>query len=158
MRRTLLVLALGAVLLVPSLALAQSAGGPVRVQQDPGLLTACNQTNTGTGAGNTSVAASLSPGGGNYVYVCQIDIEIGANAAVTGAAVVQACTTAGLAVNLVFAADNSTLTIGQLKVQPYYFAQPLKTAAPGTAFSVTCSGLQSTQTVRVNLAGYYNNQ
>jgi hypothetical protein len=158
MRRTLLALALGALLLVPSLAFAQSAGGPVRVQQDPGMLTACNQFATATGAGNTSVAPSLNPGGGNYVYVCMIDIEVGANAAVTGAGVVQGCVTAGLSTNLTFSVDNSTLTAGQLKVQPYYFAQPLKTSSPGTTFTVTCSGLQSTQTVRVNLSGYFNNQ
>lgn len=154
MRKLLLVLAL-ALLACP--AWAQQSGSPTRVQQDPQMLTACNQTATATGAGNTSVVATLAPGGGNYVYICMIEVEIGANGAVTGAAVVQACTTAGLATNLVFEGDNSSLTTGQVKIQPYYFAQPLKTSAPGTSFTVTCSGLQSTQTVRVNLAGYYNN-
>jgi hypothetical protein len=131
------------------------ANAQAPTQQVPTRLDAASSFATATGAGNTTVTATLTPPGGQYVYVTFIDIEIGANAAVTGAAVVQACVTTGLATNMTFEGDNSTLTTGQVKLQPYPFNVPLKTSSAGTAFSVQCSGLQSTQTMRVNVGGYF---
>lgn len=142
--------ALCAAVAAPSQVLAQAA--PVKI--DPSRGDACNAFATATGAGNTSVAATLTPTGGNSVYICAIDIEVGANAAVTGGAVVQACVTTGLPTNLTFAPNNTTLVIGDTRYQTYNYASPLKAAA-GAAFVLTCSGLQSTQTLRVNVAGYF---
>lgn len=143
---------LGLILCLFALSASAQVGPPVtqtRTRQDVGVL-----QNSATGAGNTTVTATLTPNTGQFIYVTMIEIEVGANAAVTGAAVVQACATTNLASNLTFEVDNSSLTVGQVKVQPYYFATPLKTAAMTTAFTVVCSGLQSTQTLRVNIAGY----
>jgi hypothetical protein len=148
--RKFLFLALALLALVPVTAYAQATS----TQQSASRLDACNASATATGAGNTSVVATLTPTGGNSVYVCFIDIEVGANAAVTGGAVVQACVTTGLSTNLTFAPNNTTLVIGDVRPQSYSFASPIKGAA-GAAFALTCSGLQSTQTLRINIIGYY---
>ena len=125
------------------------------IQQSPTRLDACTSLATATGAGNTTVTATLSPPAGQYVYICSIEFQVGGNAAVTGAAVVQACVTSGLSTNITFEADNSTLTAGQVKEFFYGLPIPWKSAQAGTAFSLACSGLQSTQTLRVNLTGYF---
>lgn len=151
MRKQLLTIAaLFVALLAPSLAFAQATS----VQQSASRLDGCNAMATATGAGNTSVVATLTPTGGNSVYLCWVDIEVGANAAVTGGAVVQACVTTGLPTNLTFAPNNTTLVIGDVRSQTFNFTNPIKAAA-GAAFVLTCSGLQSTQTLRVNIAGYF---
>lgn len=150
MRKLLPSLALLAALLVPSLAFAQATS----VQQSGQRLDACNALATATGAGNTSVVATLTPTGGNSVYLCWLDIEVGANAAVTGGAVVQACVTTGLSTNLTFAPNNTTLVIGDVRSQTFNFTNPVKAAA-GAALVLTCTGLQSTQTLRVNMVGYF---
>src|SRR5262249_2421201 len=139
-----------ALALAPLPALAQQS---FQFQQSPSRLDAAVIFNSATGAGNTTVTATLTGNAQGSIYVTMIEIEVGANAAVTGAGVVQACTTSGLSSNLTFEGDNSSLTTGQVKQFSVPLNSPLK-ANPATNFSVACSGLQSTQTVRVNIGGY----
>jgi len=153
MKKILQNLLLAALLAVTGVRLAMAAG-EVPVQPIGTRLDAGTATCTGTGAGNTTVTCTITGQSGVSIYLTFFDIEIGANAAVTGAGVIQACVTTGLVNNMTFAADNSSLTTGQLRAQPYNLATPIKWPA-GVSAVISCSGLQSTQTVRVNAAGYY---
>jgi hypothetical protein len=157
----------GGIVIGGLLATAVSLGVAHAQQQVPGAtpvqsfqpLYACDQTFTATGAGNTTVTATSGAQNGKYFYVCHIDITEVANAAVTGAAGPQpTCTTSNLANNLTWWGDNGALTIGQMKpvIALVFGVVPLKTLQPGTAFTVACSGGQSTQSVRVNLSGFFN--
>ncbi len=120
----------------------------------------CNQTATATSAGNGSAAVSFAAVPGQAFYICSIYISEVANAAVTGAAgPAPIFTTAGLQNNLVWWGDNSSLTVGQLKVVTdvtYPFGQVK--AIPNTTFSITNSAGQSTQNVRINVTGFYGPQ
>jgi len=122
------------------------------VQQYP-----CNQQQTATSAGNGAAAVTFAAQSGSAFYICSIYISEIANAAVTGAAgPAPLFTTAGLQNNLVWWGDNSSLTIGQLKVitDVVYPLGQVK-SLPNTAFSITNSGGQSTQNVRINVTGFY---
>jgi hypothetical protein len=117
----------------------------------------CNQTTTATGAANTAVTATLTPPAGQYLYICSIDIQETANAAVTGAAgPAPVFTTTNLPTNLVWWGNNATqgtgLNTGVLQVV-YPFL--LKTATAGTAFTIVTSAGQSTNSVRINVSGFF---
>jgi hypothetical protein len=128
--------------------------GQTPVQQGQPLFT-CNQQATATGAGNTAVTATLNPGSLSC-YICSVHVVEVANAAVTGAGgPAPIFTTTGLATNLVWWGDNSSLTTGQQKlvvdeVYPWF----LKTA-PGVPFAVVTSAGQSTQSVRIDVTGFF---
>ena len=135
----------------------QPIPGATAIQQFPPLY-ACDQTATATGAANTAVTASIPAQNGKYIYVCHVDIFEVANAAVTGAAgPAPIFTTTNLATNLVWWGDNATQGTGWQKqiTNNTWNTIPLKTAAPGTAFTVVTSAGQSTQSDRINISAFY---
>ncbi len=137
-------------LLLAPLASAQQA-----TQQSGQDLKAAVLEATATGAANTAVTPSIAAVTGQCLYVTDIYIAIVANAAVTGAAgPAPIFTTTGLPTNLVWWGDNSSLTIGQLKVvTDKHFANPLKVIA-STAFTIVTSAGQATENVRINVLAY----
>jgi hypothetical protein len=130
---------------------------PVGVQQSPQHLDAAQIECTATGAGNTTVTCTLgaSVASNQSVYVTNCTAHEVANAAVTGAAAPAGLlTTTGLPTNLIWWADNATQTIGwQKEVMKELWPTGLKTLA-GTQFTIAETGGQSTQTFRINCAGY----
>jgi hypothetical protein len=151
--RTLVVLLLIA---LPWAANAQQSSG-VLVQQNATRLDACNVTTTATGAANTAVTATITVPAGQHFYVCYIHIAQAANAAVTGAAgPAPIFTTTNLQTNLVWWGNNATQGTGLYTlVTDSTFGFPLKTLTPGTAFTIVTSAGQSTNSVRINVAGYF---
>ena len=165
MRRTVTLLA--ASLLWATAAFAQQTGAtggnpapagvtPVQPYQ---FAVACDQAFTATGAGNTTVTlTSGTPPAGTVFYVCTLDITEIANAAVTGAAgPAEVCTTTNLINNMTWWGENGTLTTGQMKplIVQNWLPLALKSVTPGTAFTVACSGGQSTYNVRANMTGFF---
>lgn len=144
-------LALG---LLPARAVAQAIA--TRIQADPQHLDAATLTCTGTGAGNTSVTCTLTPPAGQFVYVHTCTVHEVANAAITGAAgPAGLLTTTNLPTNMIWWTDNATQGTGwQKEVMKEVWPNGLKTAAAGTAFVLTQTGGQSTQTVRINCTGW----
>lgn len=146
------------VLLLAVSALAQQLyPGATPIQQAQPLY-ACNQTATATGAANTAVTATLTPPAGQYVYICSIDITEAANAAVVAAAgPAPIFTTTNLPVNLVWWGDNGTFGTGAMKAVYVnnWNTIPLKSNSPGTAFTIVTSAGQSTESVRINVTGFY---
>lgn len=125
------------------------------VQQDAQDLKAAALQNTATGAANTAVTATIGAYVGGCIYVTDIHISQAANAAVTGAAgPAPIFTTTGLATNLVWWGDNSTVITGVQKVVlDHHFTNPLK-VNPSTAFTIVTSAGQSTHNVRINVLAY----
>ena len=119
----------------------------------------CNQTATATGAATTAAAVTvtLTPPDRQFVYICSIDITEVANAAVTGdAGPAPLFTTTNLDTNLVWVGDNATQGTGWSKqVLSQVYAIPLRTATAGTAFTIVTSAGQSTQSVRINIVGFF---
>lgn len=140
----------------PVMVAAQSSTG-VSVQASPTMLNACSAQNTATGAANTAVTATLTPPSGQYVYLCYVHISQVANAAVTGAAgPAPIFTTTNLPTNMVWWGNNATQGTGLYTlVTDSPFGFPVKAAAPGTAVTVVTSAGQSTNSVRINIAGYF---
>jgi hypothetical protein len=144
------------VLMLSSSAWAQSSGAII--QQNATRADACTAESTATSAGNAVSTVTLQPPAGQFVYVCSIYIAEVANAAVTGAAgPLPIFTSTGLTTNLIWWGDNSSLTIGQLvKIADSRFDYPLKTASPGTPFTIaTSGGGQSTYNTRMAITGYF---
>lgn len=117
----------------------------------------CNQTTSATGAANTAVTATLTPPAGQYVYICSIDIQEAANAAVTGAAgPAPVFTTTNLPTNLVWWGNNATQGTGaNTSVLAASYPNLLKAATAGTAFTIVTSAGQSTDSVRINITGFF---
>jgi hypothetical protein len=136
-----------------------SASAQVNVQQTPSRADACTAHSTATSASNAVSTVTLTPPAGQYVYVCYIYIAEIINATVTGAAgPLPIFTSTGLVTNLVWWGDNSsTLASGGLiKIADTKFDFPLKTATPGTAFTIGSSGTgQATSNTRMNISGYF---
>lgn len=134
----------------------QLVPGATQVQPVQALYN-CNQTATATGAANTAVTATLTPPAGQYLYICSIEIHEAANAAVTAAAgPAPIFTTTNLATNLVWWGNNGTQTTGQnTPVLAAYYPLLLKTAVTGTAFTIVTSAGQSTDSVRINVTGFF---
>ncbi len=147
---------LGAALLIAWPVQAQQSSG-VLVQQSATRLDACNVTTTATGAANTAVTATINVPAGQYFYLCYVYIGEAANAAVTGAAgPAPIFTTTNLQTNLVWWGNNATQGTGAFTlVTDSTFAFPIKTLTPGVAFTIVTSAGQSTDSVRINVAGYY---
>lgn len=127
-------------------------------QQSATTLTAAAVECTATGAGNTTVTCTLGPPpAGLYVYVTNCTAHQVANAAVTGAAgPAGVFTTTNLQTNLIWYADNATAGTGaRTEAMKELWPNGLKTAAPGTSFTLAQTGGQSTQTMRINCAGYF---
>lgn len=146
-----------AVLFPPIAAFAQvQAPGATYVQQAQPLFS-CNQTTTATGAANTAVTATLTPPSGQYVYICSIDIQEAANAAVTGAAgPAPVFTTTNLPTNLVWWGNNATQGTGQnTNVVSHDYPTFLKSATAGTAFTIVTSAGQAANSVRINLVAFF---
>lgn len=144
-------------LLVSLVLLASIAEAQVQVQNSATRLDACNVTGTATGAANTAVTVTITPPAGQYFYVCSIYIAQAANAAVTGAAgPAPIFTTTNLQTNLVWWGNNATQGTGLFTlVTDSTWAFPIKTQTPGTAFTLVTSAGQSTNSVRLNVAGYF---
>lgn len=142
-------------LVVPVFAQVQSPGATLVQQAQPYVT--CNQTNTATGAANTAVTATLTPPSGQYVYLCSIDIQEVANAAVTGAAgPAPIFTTTNLPTNLVWWGNNATQGTGQnTNVVSHDYPSYLKSSVAGTAFTIATSAGQSTDSVRINVAAFF---
>lgn len=134
----------------------QAQPGATAVQQAQPFYN-CNQTATATGAGNTTVTATLTPPAGQYVYICSINGQEVANAAITGAAgPAPILTSSGLPVNLIWWGDNSTQVTGwQKQIVDTVYPLLLKGNAPGTAVSVASTAGQATQNVRINITGFF---
>ena len=149
--------------LVAVLALvALMAGGvysQVLINQVGSDLRSCTAESTATAANNAVATVTLTPPAGQYVYICHIYIAEVINATVTGAAgPLPIMTSTGLSTNLVWWGDNSsTLGAGGLiKIADSRFGFPLKTASPGTAFTIASSGTgQSTSNIRMHISGYF---
>lgn len=148
-----------ALLLLAVSAWAQGTLGPMPaappVQSSPEFP--ITFTTTATGAANTAVTAT-APAGTGYFYLCYLHIVEVANAAVTGAAgPAPIFTTTNLPTNLVWWGDNATQGTGFQKVIIDAEFQPtcIKSALPNTATTVVTSAGQSTQSVRINLGGFY---
>jgi hypothetical protein len=141
-----------ALMLLPMLAEAQTV-----IQQSPTRLDACNVTATATGAANTAVTVTATPPAGQYFYLCWVWIGQAANAAVTGAAgPAPVYTTTNLPTNLVWWGNNATQLTGAFSlIVDSTFGFPIKTQSPGTAFTIVTSAGQSTNSVRINIAGYF---
>jgi hypothetical protein len=118
----------------------------------------CDQTFTATGVANTTVTLTAAAQSGMSFYLCSVDINTIANAAVTAAAgPAEVCATTNLINNLTWWGDNGTYTTGQLKpvIALAFGVVPVKTLQPGVAFTIACTGGQSTYNVRVNVTGFY---
>jgi hypothetical protein len=139
---------------------SQSTTMPTPVQNSPWELRAINTGCTATGAGNTSVVCTITAPSSYYIYVSNCTVHEVANAAVTGAAgPAGVITTAGLGTNYVWWSENGTLTTGQWKeVMKEQWGFGLKTVAPGTNFTLTWSGGQATESVRINCMAWTNPQ
>lgn len=141
------------------LLLASQASAQVLTNQSPSDLRSCTAESTATAASNAVATVTLTPPAGQYVYICSIYIAEVINATVTGAAgPLPIMTTTGLQTNLVYWGDNSqTLGAGGLiKIADSRFGFPMKTASPGTAFTIGSSGTgQSTSNIRMTITGYY---
>jgi hypothetical protein len=151
----LALLAAGA-LYQPIQTLAQSVIA-TRTQPDSQHLDAATIGCTATGAGNTTVTCTLGPPpAGQFVYVSNCTVHEVANAAITGAAAPAGLlTTTNLSTNLIWWTDNATQGTGwQKEVMKEQWANGLKTAQPGTSFTIAQTGGQSTQTVRINCVGW----
>jgi hypothetical protein len=148
---------LAAALLTTSVLYAQQVFPGATPTQAVQPLTNCNQTATATGAANTSVTATLTPPAGQYVYICTIDIQEVANAAVTGAAgPAPIFTTTNLPTNLVWWGNNATQGTGAFtNVLTGIYPLTLKSATAGTAFTIVTSAGQSTNSVRINVTAYF---
>jgi hypothetical protein len=144
-------------LLILLLVSASVVEAQVIIQQSATRLDSCNVTTTATGAANTAVTATLTPPAGQSFYVCSIYIGQVANAAVTGAAgPAPIFTTTNLPTNLVWWGNNATQGNGLFTlVTDSTFDYPIKTAVAGTAFTVVTSAGQSTNSVRINVTGYF---
>jgi hypothetical protein len=133
------------------------AQGATPTYQTATMYNVCNVQATATGVANTSVVATVPAQGGYFFNVCSMEFTVVANAAVTGAAApAQLYTTTGLATNLIFWGNNTTLVIGDSRDQNHYYALPLQTTTAGTAFVVTGTGGQASQTIRINVTGFYS--
>jgi len=143
----------------------QAVPGSTSVQAVQPLYT-CNQFATATGAANTAVTATLTPPAGQFLYICSIYISTANNAAVTPAAgPAPIFTTTNLQNNLVWWGDNSggcfvsacaAGTTGvMVKVTDNVYPLLLKTQTSGTAFTIVTSAGQSTQSVRINVTGFF---
>ena len=143
----------------------QAVPGATPVQQTQPFYN-CNQIQTATGAANTAVTTTLTPPSGQFVYICSIYIATVNNAAVTPAAgPAPIFTTTGLQNNMVWWGDNAggcavsacaAATTGYLiKVVDSVYPLLIKSNAAGTAFTIVTSAGQSTQSVRINVTGFF---
>jgi hypothetical protein len=158
MMKRLLTFTLAIVLLALPIFAQQISPGATPVQQVQPLFN-CNQTATATGAANTAVTVTLTPPAGQYVYICTIDIQEVANAAVTGAAgPAPIFTTTNLTTNLVWWGNNATQGTGAFtNVLTGIYPLTLKSATAGTAFTIVTSAGQATNSVRLNVTAFYAN-
>lgn len=156
MKRLILGLALITVALIATPHAQQVLPGATPTQAVQPMYN-CNQTATATGAANTSVTVTLTPPAGQYAYICTIDIQEIANAAVTGAAgPAPIFTTTNLPTNLVWWGNNATQTTGAFtNVLTGIYPLTLKSATAGTAFTIVTSAGQSTNNVRINVTGFF---
>lgn len=153
-----LLLALAVALLLPHAVFAQAAVPGVTPTQSYQPLYACDQTFTATGVGNTTVTLSAPAQTAKVFYICSIDINTIANAAVTAAAgPAEVCATTNMINNMTWWGDNGTYTTGQLKtvITLAFGAVPLKSLLAGTATTIACTGGQASYNVRVNVTGFY---
>lgn len=128
-----------------------------RIQADPQHLDAATIGCTASGAGNTTVTCTLGPPpAGQFVYVHTCTSHEVANAAITGAAApAGVLTTTNLPTNFIWSADNATQGTGwQKEIMKEVWPNGLKTAQAGTSFTIAQTGGQSTQTFRINCAGW----
>lgn len=139
---------LAVLLLAPKILEAQ------RVCDDPIYASA-------TGLGNATVTATLTAKAGVHIYLQTVDVQMVANAAVTGAAgpapIITTSTLFG-GVALVWWGDNSSLTIGQQRqvVSAVFPPFSVRTNVLGNSITVTSSAAgQASQNVRINLTGCY---
>jgi hypothetical protein len=143
----------------------QASPGATPVQQQQPFYN-CNQTQTATGAANTAVTVTFTPPAGQFLYICSIYIVTASNAAVTPAAgPAPIFTTTNLQNNLVWWGDNAGgctstacaagVTGALVKVTDTVYPLLLKTAAAGTAFTLVTSAGQASESVRINVTGFF---
>lgn len=127
-----------------------------------GAQVVCNEpvAATATGLGNATVTATIAGVANRMVYLHTVDVQMVANAAVTGAAgPAPTITSSALAggVTLVWWGDNSALIIGQQRqvVSALFPPFTVRAQSLGASLTITSTGGQATQNVRINLTGCY---
>lgn len=130
---------------------ASAQSGPTRVQQDPSVLTACSVSNA-TAAINNQVTVTITPPSGQYVYICGIDVASSQNA------------TSTVNTNLQYTSTNLggwswkyslAATVNIAITQAFYFNNPVKSAAAGTAVTVVSPGATANTAFNINVYYYF---
>lgn len=143
--KKLTILAILATLIVSTAAIAQ----PVPVDQAATRASACTAANA-TAAVNNAVTLTLTPPSGYYVYLCGFDIAISQDG------------TATVNTNQSFTSTNLggwawkyslPATANTQLTQSFYFNNPVKSAAAGTAVTVVSPAAKANSAFSIN--GYY---
>lgn len=150
MRRLLLALAL-LLLAVPA-----CAQGPVQTQQALLRLDAASNLCTASSATPT---CSITVPSGQWVYITAIEITLVCGTTTCTAAAAQTTSTANLG-GVVFTVPSTGYgaVAGSGAVMYFPFANPVKSAAPGTTTSIGALPAVTNGTWRVNVWGYFSAQ
>lgn len=141
--------------LLAALALLLLAAAPAwaqaPVQQVPSRLDACTLTST---SATSAATITITPPGGNFVYICGVDIANCAGTTVTAAAPTNVTTT-GISGSPAYTMG-STSTAGICNPSPVgVWAAPLKSSTAGTAVTFVLPTFVTQQTIRVTVYYYY---
>lgn len=147
MRRLIVLLGLLAVLVAGP----ASAQGPVLIQQAPSMLTAATAVAHADAAINVAVTATITVPAGMYAYITALDWQVCTNATATAQA------------NVTWTSTNLTglpkwqysigATVNICQTFATNFANPLKSAAPGTNVTVVSPTAAAQNAYSVNV--YY---
>lgn len=134
-------------LLIATPAFAQMQGQ--LVQQSPTRMDAC--TNISTSA-TSAATITITPPGGQYVYLCAVDISNCAGAAITAAAPLSITTTnlGGLAYTV-----GTGSTGGICQPQPAAWPVPYKSGSAGTNVTFVLPTFTTNQTIRLTAFYYF---
>lgn len=132
--------------LAPLMALAQAP-----VQQSATKLDSAGFVQTNA---TSATAITITPPAGQYVYITALDIANCAGTAVTAAAPTS-ITTTNLGGATWMIGSGSTAGLCQPSPSAGTYANPLKSAAPGTAVTITLPTFVTQQTVRSTVYYYF---
>lgn len=122
------------------------------VQQSATALNACSAANA-TAAVNNQVTLTLTPPSGQFVYLCGLDFAASQNATSTANtnSVVTSTNLGGWAYKYSLAAvANTSLT------QSFYFTNPVKAAASGTAVTIVSPAALAQCAFSINAYYYFS--
>lgn len=115
---------------------------PVTTQYD-----SCDQTGTSV---TSAATITLTPSGGQYVYICGLDIYNAAGSSAVTAAAVTTMTTTNLSGSPAYTVA-SGVTAGLSTNQMISIPGALKAQAPGTAVTFVLPTFATNQSIRVNV-------